>query len=201
MEAQWALVNQEYPNYEEAEDGYWGVLKIGRVMMLAEEDNPSLAPIVAALPSVRQPGQTAFPEEPIIYNNLFSDAVDDYYAYNGSSTTPPCSEPVEWLVYFFQEGISKSQLAEFRKLQTTNGPMVNNYRQLQKRLDRGIGRGGNEAVGVARQPSPAGTAPPRATEQRGAANTSCPLPGSAAGVPGLDRHHTPVLTDPLCCSA
>ncbi|XP_047106838.1 carbonic anhydrase 1-like [Schistocerca piceifrons] len=138
MEAQWALINEEYSNYEEAAGRYWGVMKIGRVMKLAEEDNPSLAPIVAALASVRQPGQTASPEEPIIYNNLFSDAVDDYYSYNGSLTTPPCSEPVEWLVYFFQEGVSKSQLAEFRKLQTTNGPMVNNFRQLRRKLDRGL---------------------------------------------------------------
>ncbi|XP_049855013.1 carbonic anhydrase 13-like [Schistocerca gregaria] len=136
MEAQWTLLTEEY---KESPDHYsGGIMKIGRVMMLAEEDNPSLAPIVAALPSVRQPGQTASPEEPIIYNNLFSDAIDDYYTYNGSLTTPPCSEPVVWLVYFLQEGVSKSQLAEFRKLQTTNGPMVNNFRQVHKKMDRGL---------------------------------------------------------------
>ena len=38
---------------------------------------------------------------------------NDYYRFNGSHTTPPCSEGVWWLVMKFYNTASKEQLAKF----------------------------------------------------------------------------------------
>lgn len=47
-----------------------------------------------------------------------------YYAYNGSLTTPPCSEDVRWQVLKTTSEVSKQQLAAFRKLYPMNARPV-----------------------------------------------------------------------------
>lgn len=47
-----------------------------------------------------------------------------YYAFNGSLTTPPCSEGVRWQVLKTQIEISKEQLAAFKKLYPMNARPV-----------------------------------------------------------------------------
>ncbi len=49
-----------------------------------------------------------------------------YYAYNGSLTTPPCSEGVKWYVLSKIQQLSGKQLKAFQKLYS------NNYRPVQK---------------------------------------------------------------------
>lgn len=44
----------------------------------------------------------------------------DYYRFNGSLTTPPCSEGVKWFILKTPVGISKSQLADFDAVMPTN---------------------------------------------------------------------------------
>ncbi len=43
-----------------------------------------------------------------------------YYAFEGSLTTPPCTEGVRWMVLRSRATISKAQLAAFRKLYPAN---------------------------------------------------------------------------------
>lgn len=50
----------------------------------------------------------------------------DYYKYNGSLTTPPCTENVTWLVYKNPIFVSFEQVIELQKLMP-----INNYRTTQ----------------------------------------------------------------------
>lgn len=46
----------------------------------------------------------------------------DYYRFNGSLTTPPCSEGVTWLVMKDAVTVSKAQVEQFTR---TMGPVTN----------------------------------------------------------------------------
>lgn len=82
------------------------------------------------------------PGERILDKTLNLNAADvlpankTYYAYDGSLTTPPCSEGVKWYVLSEPAEISAEQLAEFQKLykgnfrpvQPLNGRIINHCR-------------------------------------------------------------------------
>ena len=57
----------------------------------------------------------------------------DYYNFEGSLTTPPCTEGVNWIVFKNQETVSKEQVEKFtqtlgfknnRPIQDTNGRQI-----------------------------------------------------------------------------
>lgn len=65
-----------------------------------------------------------------------------YYTYEGSLTTPPCSEIVDWYVMQKSVGISKEQMETFKKILTDTSPdhYPFNNRPLQDLNDRGTER-------------------------------------------------------------
>ncbi|XP_014665409.1 PREDICTED: carbonic anhydrase 1-like [Priapulus caudatus] len=70
---------------------------------------------------------------------LMPDDLKQYWTYNGSLTTPPCSEAVSWLVFKNTLPISAPQLNAFRSLhwnsaEKTNAcdMMVDNWRPVQE---------------------------------------------------------------------
>ena len=63
----------------------------------------------------------------------FVPASTDFYRYNGSLTTPGCSESVIWTVFRHQLFISEGQMSFFRSLKDSLGqPLVNNFRPVQQ---------------------------------------------------------------------
>jgi carbonic anhydrase len=74
---------------------------------------------------------------PHVHGNQINlaDALTDtaaYYTYQGSLTTPPCSENVTWIVIKRQAQMSEEQFQAFRKI------LGNDFRPLQDRNDRRI---------------------------------------------------------------
>lgn len=106
-----------------------GNLAVVAVMFIEGDENHALAPVFAAMPKRRgQPKPYAQALDP----SIFLPAERDYYAFNGSLTTPPCSEGVQWRVLKQPVQISSAQLEAFRALY----PM--NARPLQELHDRQV---------------------------------------------------------------
>ncbi|NVK22191.1 MAG: carbonic anhydrase family protein [Kangiellaceae bacterium] len=99
-----------------------GNLAVVAVLFNEDELNRDLAQLWSFIPSAS--GQSNSVPQPFDLNTLIPDE-DDYYRYNGSLTTPPCTEGVRWLV--MKEPLTASS-GQIGKLQNMFG---NNNRPVQ----------------------------------------------------------------------
>ena len=95
-----------------------GKLAVIAVLFDVGAESAALKPVFAKLP--------AKPETDVALAGVTFDpaavlpARRGYYTFEGSLTTPPCSEGVRWLVLQQHATVSKAQLAAFRKLYPAN---------------------------------------------------------------------------------
>ncbi len=107
-----------------------GKLAVVAVLFDVGEESAALAPVFAKLP--------AAPQTDVRLEGLAFDpaavlpAKRGYFEFEGSLTTPPCTEGVRWLVLRQHATISKAELAAFKKLYPANA------RPLQPRNGRPI---------------------------------------------------------------
>lgn len=87
-----------------------GNLAVVAVMFNEGEENQALAEIWPSIPKAvneKKPLSNKFAADKLLPDNR------DYYRYNGSLTTPPCTEGVRWLVMKNPVTVSKAQLEIF----------------------------------------------------------------------------------------
>jgi carbonic anhydrase len=99
-----------------------GGLAVVGVLLNRGAENPAYAPTMANLPVREGPAQTV----PGVRTNAADllPAQRTYYRYDGSLTTPPCSEGVKWLVMSTPVQISEAQVAAFQRIfATDNRPL------------------------------------------------------------------------------
>ncbi|MFW1859487.1 carbonic anhydrase [Acinetobacter defluvii] len=90
-----------------------GELAVVAVMYQQSQANPSLAQIWSNLP--KQAGQS-FTFTGNLSAASFLPKKLDYYRFNGSLTTPPCTEGVRWIVLKEIQSTSEAQLNAFTQL-------------------------------------------------------------------------------------
>ncbi|XP_044268969.1 carbonic anhydrase 1 [Tribolium madens] len=104
----------KYHSFCEAAKHPDGLCVIG-VFLKAGKRHPELDKITAQLSRVEYKGQRAKIGVPL-NPGLFIPEESGYYTYQGSLTTPPCSECVIWIVFKEPIEVSHEQLVAFRNL-------------------------------------------------------------------------------------
>ncbi len=106
-------------------DGEYAVVG---VFLNRGEFNTAFAPIFENMPT--QPGQSVYAKGVAINTIDLMPTQREYYRYNGSFTTPPCTEGVKWFVMEQPVELSPEQVSAFTALYD------NNYRPVQPIGDR-----------------------------------------------------------------
>lgn len=94
-----------------------GALAVVGVLLAEGKANPAFSKIVATMPAKEGPAAKA---DAAINPNALLPAKLSYYRYEGSLTTPPCSEVVDWLLLTTPMQVATSDVAAFAKLYPMN---------------------------------------------------------------------------------
>ncbi len=102
--------NQKYGTVTNARDRDDGLAVVTVFLRLFPFDNYALTPIINTLPLITNFNTTTNFFGPLSLNSLLPVDRTRFYRYNGSLTTPPCSQTVTFLIYEKPIDISKNQV-------------------------------------------------------------------------------------------
>ncbi|XP_049946218.1 carbonic anhydrase 2-like [Schistocerca serialis cubense] len=102
------------------------------------DDNPVYAELAEAIPQVEAPGSKVPLRRALFLGDLLPDNRELYFTYNGSLTTPPCSEVVTWIEFKTPTLLSHRQVDVFRKMKSEDGLLTHNFRPVQPLGDRAV---------------------------------------------------------------
>ena len=97
-----------------------GLAVVG-VLMLPGKPNAVFKKIVSTMPPEEGP---PVPADPAIEPSRLLPAQRSYFHYEGSLTTPPCSETVDWIVLVHPVEVDEVDIGRFAKLYPTNARPV-----------------------------------------------------------------------------
>jgi carbonic anhydrase len=99
-----------------------GKLAVVALLFRTGKENPMLAKVFGALPTVK--GEEQKHEDVSIDLASALPTTQGYYNFAGSLTTPPCSEEVNWFVLKTPVDMSAAQLGQFHRLYKHNARPV-----------------------------------------------------------------------------
>lgn len=107
-----------------------GKITVLGVMIQEGKKNEKLASIWDVLPQ-EETGEDISVKEPVDLQGILPQEQTTFH-YNGSLTTPPCTEEVKWIIFEQPIEMSKEQIQAFQQI------FPDNHRHLQSLNDRGI---------------------------------------------------------------
>lgn len=124
--------NARYKNVADALGKENGVLVLATLFKTSDLPNFRLNPLIRELRLIRKASSEVQLAEPFKLVAALPPVLTDVFVYQGSLTTPPCTEKITWVISKDVVRIGESQIAEFRKLLTEEGkPLRSNFRHLQ----------------------------------------------------------------------
>lgn len=112
--------NKKYGTIAEAVKYPDGLCVLG-IFLQPGSEHQEVEKIVELLKKVEYKDQKAKIQVPIDPEKFIPEKTS-FFTYNGSLTTPPCSECVIWIVFQEPIQVSSRQLEAFRKLKAFNSP-------------------------------------------------------------------------------
>jgi carbonic anhydrase len=95
-----------------------GALAVVGLLLNEGETNPGIAPLWSQLTAAPSAATIRMPTE--FTEHIFPDVGTGFYQYDGSLTTPPCSEGVKWYIRKTPTTLSKEQIAAFAEVYDHN---------------------------------------------------------------------------------
>lgn len=109
---------------------------------ISEEDNPDYDDFVTALQQIRSVDSSTVINHTESLLDLIRPCANmgmhEYFTYEGSLTTPPCSEVVVWIEFKDPVYLSHAQISQFRQLSSHFGTLTHNWRPVQPINDRNV---------------------------------------------------------------
>ncbi|XP_050074930.1 carbonic anhydrase 7 isoform X1 [Anopheles maculipalpis] len=137
MELHIVFYKQNYKNARTALNYPDGLTVLAFFYEIAPEDNPMYQEFIELLGNVTGSHLSARFETPPSLKELIAEDLLHYYTYDGSLTTPPCSEVVTWIDFKEPILLSHAQVQAFRALENEEGhPLTHNFRPVQPLGDR-----------------------------------------------------------------
>lgn len=119
-----------------------GLVVLATIFHASDKNDTYMQPLLDSLSRIPDEGtNTTMEGSKLLLDHILPDERDLFFQYEGSLTTPPCSESVTWIVYRDISAISPRQLAVFRGLYHHDDDdnkvhIEHNVRDLQKSAGR-----------------------------------------------------------------
>jgi carbonic anhydrase len=121
-----------------------GLVVLATIFHASRKNETHMQPLLNGLERVIDEGSnTTLAGEKLLLDHILPVDRDLFFKYQGSLTTPPCSQAVDWIVFRDISSINKRQLSYFRAL-TKRDPsnrvvkIGHNVRELQLQEDRKV---------------------------------------------------------------